>query len=159
MFVVSLSLNISSHEGYAVCWSTYCVIYHLSCRYPLSHPLNIQPLSQMITHRQPDSYILVLVDRLFDLIMLYTTTNERSLFEELIIRKKYSGDQTLWLDPLTEISSVDLHETYVCGIVLVVSGVVLKLIPKVMEISMLGSDWLTPHHPIPNFKFPPIAAL
>ena len=28
-----------------------------------------------------------------------------------------------------------------------------------MEISMLESDWLTPHHPILNAKFPPITAL
>ena len=28
-----------------------------------------------------------------------------------------------------------------------------------MENSMLESDWLPPHHPIPNAKFPPITAL
>ena len=28
-----------------------------------------------------------------------------------------------------------------------------------MEISMLESDWLAPHHPIANAKFPPIIDL
>ena len=31
--------------------------------------------------------------------------------------------------------------------------------PEVMEVSMLESYWLAPHHPIPNSKFPPIATL
>ena len=30
--------------------------------------------------------------------------------------------------------------------------------PKLMEISMLESDWLAPHHPILNAKFSPITA-
>ena len=35
----------------------------------------------------------------------------------------------------------------------------LKPFPEPMEISMLESDWLTPHHPILIAKFPSITAL
>ena len=34
-----------------------------------------------------------------------------------------------------------------------------ELFPEPMETSMLESDWLTPHHPILNAKFPPITVL
>ena len=71
-------------------------LYHLLPVTPLPFkPYFEHAASFSIEDTQAGRFLYFSINRYLVLIMLYTTTNKRPLFEELIFLKKHSGDRTL----------------------------------------------------------------